>query len=275
MQMASPPPTFGGQAEQSGAAMASTVEAPLAEVCEKCDSTFMPDSRFCPQCGAPRKGSAADMAPNRSTSFAEAVAQEVPPGGLLHLQVVVQLGDYWLQAYGVVTLVLQIGKAAKFDYPPGWGWTEFFALVVYFAVLRLHRATGCFANRARSAISTGCFLSLTAVLVLVTGYFGALQVYVLQVEFAMGVFSLSILGSQFLLGIFAGQRYSTRPQHLIILCSCAALAAAALVLTSILDAIAQTLDGGQMQVSLAAGLSLAIFGLLLALLTGCCLVREI
>ena len=60
------------------------------------------------------------------------------------------------------------------------------------------------------------------------------------------------------------------------------------------DAIAQTLDGGQMllprrkrgavgsravshlrQVSLAAGLSLAIFGLLLALLTGCCLVREI
>ena len=66
-------------------------------------------------------------------------------------------------------------------------------------------------DRAQSALSTGCFLALTAVLVLVTGYFGALQarsdrgkgvhdfqreqllsqVYVLQVEFATGIVSLS------------------------------------------------------------------------------------
>ncbi|CAE7623736.1 unnamed protein product [Symbiodinium sp. CCMP2456] len=224
----------------------------------------------------PAEGAAeAPDALNRTGSFAEATAQEVPPGGLLHLQVSVQLGDYWLQAYGFLTLVLQIGKAAKFDYPPGWSWTELSVLVLYFAVLQLHRVAGCFANRAQNALSTGCFLALTAVLVLVTGYFGALQVYVLQVEFATGIVSLSILGCQLVLGIFAGQRYSKRLLDVVLLCSCAALAVIALVSASILDATAHTLGAGQMQFSLAAGLTLALFGLLMALVAGCCLVRDV
>ncbi|CAE7560718.1 sec14 [Symbiodinium pilosum] len=248
--------------------------APPAQVCEQCSSVLLPDSNFCRQCGAPKKGTSAETM-NRTKSFAEASAHEVPQGGVVHLQVFVQLGDYWLQAYGVVTLVLQIAKAAKFDYPPGWNWIELFVLVLFFVVLRLQSAAGCFANRARSAVSAGCFLALTAVLMLVVGYFGALQVYVLQVEFAMGIISLSLLGGQLLLGIFAGQRYAKRPRDLVIVCSCAAFAAIALVLAAILDAIAQTLASAQMQLSLAAGLSVGLCSLMLALAAGCCLLREL
>ena len=32
----------------------------------------------------------------------------------------------------------------------GWSWTELSVLVLYFAVLQLHRVAGCFANRLGS-----------------------------------------------------------------------------------------------------------------------------
>ncbi|CAJ1342056.1 unnamed protein product [Effrenium voratum] len=205
------------------AAPATGQDAPaqVAEVCE-CGNMFMPDSNFCRQCGAPRKGTAAmafasapvasppTLAPG--SSFAEATAEQASPNSSVHLQVLVLLGEKWLWAHGAAELVLLLAKNLKFDYPPGWALAELAMIAVYLLVQILHRSSGSFANRAKSTSSMAFFLGLCGMLVLLAGYLTALQVYVMQVEFAMGLVSMSLLGCQLVLGTFAGQRHAARPK---------------------------------------------------------------
>ncbi|CAJ1342055.1 unnamed protein product [Effrenium voratum] len=227
---------------------------------------FMPDSNFCRQCGAPRKGTAAmafasapvasppTLAPG--SSFAEATAEQASPNSSVHLQVLVLLGEKWLWAHGAAELVLLLAKNLKFDYPPGWALAELAMIAVYLLVQILHRSSGSFANRAKSTSSMAFFLGLCGMLVLLAGYLTALQVYVMQVEFAMGLVSMSLLGCQLVLGTFAGQRHAARTRDLVFLYLAAAVAVAASITALVLDTTAHAFSAEQMHAALIAGLSI-------------------
>jgi len=123
----------------------------------------------------------------------EVAAQATAPNSSVHLQVLIQLGGSWLLANGLVALVLLAAKNLKFDYPRGWAWAELSLILLFLLLQKLQWSSGCYANRAQSAISMACFLSLSSVLLLLASYFAALQVYVMEVEFVMGL--ISLLGS--------------------------------------------------------------------------------
>eukprot|EP00435_Cladocopium_sp_Y103_P012175 s96_g3.t1 len=254
-------------------------DVPPAEVCEACGNIFMPDSNFCRQCGAARKGTpaAAPAAPSvqKSSSFMEVAAQATAPNSSVHLQVLLQLGGSWLLANGVVALVLLAAKNLKFDYPRGWAWAELSLILLFLLLQRLQWSSGCYANRAQSAISMACFLSLSSVLLLLASYFAALQVYVMEVEFVMGLISLSVLAGQFILAVFAGHKYSKRPRDSIFLYLAAAVTLAALVTAWVLDLVAGLLSAEQMYAAFIAGLTLTVVSLLLAVLLACGMVNEL
>ncbi|CAK9077058.1 unnamed protein product [Durusdinium trenchii] len=207
----------------------------------------MPDSNFCRQCGAARKGTAA-AAPSlpKGASFVEVTAEAAAPNSSLHLQVLIEIGGRWLWANGLVAIVLLGFKNLKFDYPAGWAWAELCMLLTFLLLLCLQRWSGCYANRAQSAISMACFLALSGVLLLLVSYFAGLQVYVMEAEFVMGLISLSILAGQFLLGVIAGHKYSKRTGDSVLVYLAAAVAFAALVTAWVVDLVAGALSAEQM-----------------------------
>eukprot|EP00913_Durusdinium_trenchii_P022451 g21088.t1 len=199
---------------------------------------------FCRQCGAARKGTAA-AAPSlpKGASFVEVTAEAAAPNSSLHLQVLIEIGGRWLWANGLVAIVLLGFKNLKFDYPAGWAWAELCMLLTFLLLLCLQRWSGCYANRAQSAISMACFLALSGVLLLLVSY-------------------------------FAGHKYSKRTGDSVLVYLAAAVAFAALVTAWVVDLVAGALSAEQMYAAMVAGLTLLLVSVLSSMICACRTISE-
>ncbi|CAE8737894.1 unnamed protein product [Polarella glacialis] len=227
----------------------------------------MEDAHFCRNCGAPRQGSAGKVAEAPPLMEAEGGSARLLQGGGLYLQALVFFGSRWFRLHILVLLVTLVIKILWFQYPQGWVEGELALLLCYWAVQRMQNSAGCFGNRAESSSSIGCFLALSAVLVLIVGYFSALQVYVLQIEFALGLLSLALLIGQLLLASIAGLVFSSRARDTVLVLLGGSAAVAAVVVALVFD-FGEKWSKEQLQSALSVGLFLGVGSMALAATAG-------